>query len=113
MEMADLSEYLKASKDALDILKGVIGLLPKGTDAGAAQKQLEQADQALKASEAQLAKALGYPLCKCTFPPQIMLLKTEAQVMQCPRCGNEHDPHRRVVTQNPEDGGWAGARRRR
>lgn len=108
MEMTDITEYIKASKDVLDIFKTLVGLLPKGPDADAARQRLEQADKALRASEAQLARALGYKLCQCTFPPQIMLWKQESQMVICPNCGNGHDPQRRVVS-GPS---WGDSRRR-
>jgi hypothetical protein len=34
---------------------------------------LDQAEAAAKFAEAQIAKALGYDLCKCQFPPTPML----------------------------------------
>lgn len=112
MEASQIAEYIKASKDALDILKSLVGFLPKGADAETAQQRLEEADKALKATEVQLAKALGYQLCQCTFPPQIMLWKQDRQVKVCPNCGNEHDPNRRVgISAAPP--GWPDSRRRR
>lgn len=95
MDMNEISEYIRASKDVLEILKTLGGLLPKGPDSEAAKQQLEQAEKALRASEAQLAKALDYHLCQCTFPPQIMLSKGthdvhDVELFKCPQCGKQH-----------------------
>jgi hypothetical protein len=45
-------------------------------------------------AEAQLAKALGYQLCYCTFPPTAMLTVGQTlgrpsyvPVYECPKCG--------------------------
>jgi len=55
---------------------------------------LEAAETSSKIAEAEVAKALGYELCKCQFPPTPMLTvgmmegrpKT-GPVYECPRCG--------------------------
>ncbi len=110
MEMNDVTEYIKASKDVIDILKSLGSLLPKGRDADAAQSRLEQAERALQASEAQLAKALGFKLCKCTFPPQIMLWKEEIKANVCSSCGHNDSP---PAAPQGYGYGWSGARRGR
>ncbi|GEM77006.1 hypothetical protein [Vibrio sagamiensis] len=41
-------------------------------------------------AEAQIAQALGYQLCKCTFPPQIMLsvgYRDFEEAFECKLCG--------------------------
>ena len=77
MALPEWTEYLGAAKTALDILRGVQAELPKGEKADKAQKQIDQAADAIKKSEAELAKGLGFRLCRCTFPPQIMLWKAD------------------------------------
>lgn len=54
---------------------------------------LDFAEQSLELSTAQLAKALGYTLCQCAFPPTPMLTvgymsRREAgkPVHECPKC---------------------------
>ena len=71
-------------------------MLPDGSKAEDAQKQIELAEEALQASKAQLAKSLGYKLCQCSFPPQIMLSigrdpKRGKEIFRCPAC-NKQDP---------------------
>ena len=61
---------------------------------------LEKASAATAIAEAEVAKALGYELCKCQFPPIPMLtvgridvpnlnphLKMLGPVYECPKCG--------------------------
>jgi hypothetical protein len=63
---------------------------------------LDSASTSAKIAEAEMAKALGYELCKCQFPPTPMLTighmtanPTPATslgkpVFECPRCGNNN-----------------------
>lgn len=107
INLNDVTEGLRASKDALDIVKGVLGLLPKGEDADKAASQIEVAEKAFRASEAQLAKALGYNLCQCIFPPETMLWKQDRQVYACDACGNQINPQPAVQR---KESSWAGRR---
>lgn len=50
------------------------------------EQEIAKAERLLKASEAAAAKAMGYRLCRCTFPPQIMLWKKTEKVHVCPEC---------------------------
>jgi hypothetical protein len=88
MSIQEVVEYLTAGKGALDLIKGTLSLIPKGEKADKAKEQIERAEQALKASEAAAAKALGYKLCQCTFPPQIMLWKESEGAYVCPECSH-------------------------
>jgi hypothetical protein len=62
-----------AIKTALGLVKDVQGTLPPGEKKEAAARALEEAEKQIRLGEAQIAKALGYPLCRCTFPPTPML----------------------------------------
>ncbi len=96
--MSEVLLYLQAGKELLDILKTLGGLLPKGQKHDELQRRLVDADKALRASEVQLAKALGYHLCQCTFPPQIMLSKGyhpvhgRDELFVCPTCNRQEPP---------------------
>lgn len=60
---------------------------------------LEQAEQAVQHAKVKLADELGYNLCKCTFPPQIVL-RSKTGEMRCPSCErdtNEDDKPKRVI----------------
>jgi hypothetical protein len=87
----EIMSYIRASKDVLDLFKSLAGLLPKGAHAEEAQQRVAEAERALKAAEVQLAHSLGYKLCQCTFPPQIMLSKGRHpkygdEIFKCENC---------------------------
>ena len=93
IDMASAYEALKSGlglfKDAISIAKGAKDLLPSGKEKDAVEKSLEAAERATQLAEAQMAQALGYRLCQCTFPPQIMLSKGyqgESERLECPSC---------------------------
>jgi hypothetical protein len=66
--------------------------LPKGQKSDEATQQIEKAEQALKKSEAEFAKGLGFRLCRCTWPPQIMLWDKDRRKNVCPACGDLYPP---------------------
>jgi hypothetical protein len=93
-----------ALKTAFDTFKSAVGLVKEirqiagGTpqQSKAVDEALEHAEQSAAIAEAEVAKALGYELCKCQFPPTIMLTvgrKLEragagtGPVYECPKCG--------------------------
>jgi hypothetical protein len=98
-----IASAIPAVKTAFDTLRAAIGLvkdtkdlLPKDEKAVAITAALATAESSAKVAEAEVAKALGYELCKCTFPPTIMLTVGEhngrnelgvGPVYECPRCG--------------------------
>jgi len=77
----DVIQYLTAAKTALEVIKGAATLLPKSSKSEEVREQIERAEKALKTSEGAAAKALGYKICQCTFPPQIMLWKEAERAM--------------------------------
>jgi hypothetical protein len=99
-----------AVKTAFDTLKSAIGLVKEAKDLLPADDQrekaiamaLDSASTSAKIAEAEMAKALGYELCKCQFPPTPMLTighmtanQTPATalgkpVFECPRCGSNN-----------------------
>jgi hypothetical protein len=88
----DFTAYLTDAKIVLDILKGAAAMIPRGNKSAEVEAKLQQAEASLNASEAELAKALGYKLCKCTYPPQIMLWKEQERANFCDRCGHRYPP---------------------
>jgi hypothetical protein len=111
---AEWMGYLTAAKTALDIIRGVRSELPKGPRADEAQRQIEKAESALKVTEAELAelaKSLGFKLCKCRFPPPIMLWNAPERTNICPACGDRNPPPivtSRIPDHEPD---WIRARR--
>ena len=94
---------IPAVRSAFDALRSVIGLvkdtkdlLPKDQKTDAITAALATAESSSRVAEAEVAKALGYELCKCNYPPTIMLtvgvLDGRSKlglgpVYECPRCG--------------------------
>lgn len=89
------TEYLTSAKAALDVVKGVQGILPKDK-ADKAEAEIKKAEAALKNGQAELAKKLGFRLCRCEFPPQIMLWKADIRKNVCPACGDKYPPDQNV-----------------
>lgn len=88
-----IAEYMAAAKGALDIIKGVRDVLPKG-EAEKVDVEIGKAEKQLALSEAEVAKALGYKLCKCEFPPNIMLKDPRSGKMVCPKCHDQWPPNK-------------------
>ena len=102
MDMTDLKDYVAVSKDALDLLKAAYGALPKGSQRDEIEKKVEVAAALLARSDAKLAKDLGYKMCQCTFPPQVMLWREaeKAWICQNENCGAKVQ---RVFTREAEE----------
>src|SRR4051812_37574885 len=80
MNLHTVAEATAALKGAFDLTRTAISavrdaasLLPNDQKKEAATQALEQAEKASRTAEAGIAKALGYELCKCQFPPTPML----------------------------------------
>jgi hypothetical protein len=84
-----VTEWVVTGKSAIELLRSAWALLPKGPGKDALQTKIAEAEDALKRSDGKLAKELGYKLCRCTFPPQIMLWKEAQKAHVCPNpeCG--------------------------
>lgn len=92
---------ISAIKTTFDTLRGAIGLLKDAKEllpkekADAVNAALVTAESSSLIAQAEVAKALGYELCKCTYPPTIMLTVGQhngrgqgvGPVSECPRCG--------------------------
>ncbi len=73
--MDDVMGAIESIKGGLSLFSQAIGLvketkdlLPDSASKDAIEQSLDQADKAAKLAEAQIAQALGYELCKCTYP---------------------------------------------
>ena len=67
------AEWVAAGRAVLELMRSASALLPKGRDHDTIAKRLDEADRALALANAKLARDLGYPLCRCVFPPKPML----------------------------------------
>jgi len=93
--VAALKPTFDALRSAMGLLKDAKELLPPGDRREVAITQaLAVAESSSKIAEAEVAKALGYELCKCEFPPTIMLTVGEhvgrpktGPVYECSKCG--------------------------
>jgi len=95
--VAALKPTFDALRSAMGLLKDAKELLPPGDPRQTAISQaLVTAESTSKLAEAEIAKALGYELCKCEFPPAIMLTVGRhndrsghsGPVYECPKCGD-------------------------
>ena len=105
----DISDYIHLSKDSIDLLRAALTMLPKGQKKDEAEHKLRTAEEALRRSDAALALKLGYQLCQCTFPPQIMLWDESTKTKKCERCGHTNRFNRQLNEQEEDD--WITARR--
>jgi hypothetical protein len=102
VDLAAITAGLAAAKSgfetlrtALGLVKDAQGLLPAGEKKEAVARTLEEADKQVRLGEVQIAQALGYLLCRCAFPPTVMLAVGRYPpvgdipdvVHECPRCG--------------------------
>lgn len=87
--MDNVKVGLSLFSEALGLAKKTKDLLPDSAEKQAIDKSLEEAVKASQLAEAQIAQALGYKLCQCTFPPQVMLsagYKEHIEEFKCSRC---------------------------
>ena len=112
MGIKEIAEGIAALKGAVDLVKAAASMLPKGQKKDEADAKIAAAQDALTRADAELARDLGYKLCQCTFPPQIMLWKEPPSAHVCGRCGNQYKVYRGEFEQ-AEDydplGDWRGA----
>lgn len=86
---------------AITLIKQVKDLLPQSPQRDVAEKAIEDAEKAFRIAEAKAAQGLGYELCQCTWPPQIML-KSPNDKAKCPKCGYES----KLGSVASSGGGW-------
>ena len=86
MDIESLKGALELAGRGIGLWKQAKDLIPQGPERIAAEKAIEEAELALKTAEAKAAQAMGYELCRCTWPPQICLRK-DGKDHICPKCG--------------------------
>jgi hypothetical protein len=92
MENNDLQSWATSFEllnRALGCLKQVKELLPSGSQKQDIERTLADAERSLQLAAAKEADSLGYHLCRCDFPPQIML--QNGAKPKCAKCGREED----------------------
>jgi hypothetical protein len=98
------TEFFVSAKSALDLYKSVKSELPNDV-ATKVQAEIDKAETALENGKAELAKKLGFRLCRCEFPPQIMLWKADIRKNVCPKCGDLYPPDQKPAPQLTPDFG--------
>ena len=89
MDLNSLDGTFKVFGTAITLLNQAKDLLPQGDKKKAAEKAIVEAEEKLGLFKASVAQELGYELCKCTFPPQIMLtMPADRHKHKCPECDN-------------------------
>jgi hypothetical protein len=86
-----------ALRSAIGLVRDTKDLLPKDEKSAVITAALVAAESSSQIAEAEVAKALGYELCKCRFPPTPMLTvgyhtrspgqRHGSPVFECPQCG--------------------------
>ena len=96
-------EYIGSLHAGAQLVREVLAIYRerKATQGGAPEEleqKLEQAEHQLELAKAAAAQDLGYRLCRCTFPPQIMTVARvdddEIEYWRCQNCGREQGPPR-------------------
>jgi hypothetical protein len=104
-----VSDYIKASTEAIVLIKTLYPLLPT-QNRDEVEAKIYAAEEALHRANVELAKGWNFPLCQCTFPPQIMLWREGEKGHFCPRaeCGRNTANFNRPIDYEDE---WISARR--
>ena len=100
MQPAQIVEWIAIAKGGVDALRGALALMPAGAARDELQHRVDQADLSLQKAEVFLAKDLEYKLCRCTFPPQIMLWKNDIKTNVCGNCGSQNP---RIFAEEPDE----------
>lgn len=83
-----ISEGVGMVRSVVETIKTILSILPT-SDRNEVTLTLQKAEKRLSLSEAKVAKGLGYELCRCTWPPQIMVYAGDAEYgekFRCPAC---------------------------
>jgi hypothetical protein len=72
MDLASITEMFGLFRSALGAVRDVKDLLPAHQQKPI-EETLKKAELVASTAEAKLAVELGYQLCRCTWPPQVMV----------------------------------------
>lgn len=112
MIVHDIVEYVTAAKAGIEALKVAKSMLPAGKEADKVQSEIDKAEGAVDQAKAEAAKKLGFQLCRCEFPPPIMLWDKDQRKSVCPKCGDIYPPPQKPVGELSLKGAsWGRARR--
>ena len=94
VDLNSLSTGLSSLSSVISSVKTLAGMLSNKQKEDIT-RQLNRIEEQFQMSKTQIAQALGYELCRCTFPPQIMLYAGDTDYgerSRCPKCGREVSP---------------------
>jgi len=104
MELLKIVEaYTKgmtAMQGALDGLKAAKDKLPEGEDKATVLTKIEEVEHAILHAKAEMGESLGFVLCQCTWPAQVMVPvgpsgEGPRDLLKCPNCGKQLSrPHK-------------------
>jgi len=105
MDIAVFTSAINYFKEALSLVKDVKDILPDGIKKDAAKTAIDHAEREFKIAEGKAAIEFGYPICRCDFPPPIMLETAKDYIFRCPTCGKTVDttPHIGTVKSGRRD----------
>jgi len=86
-----LKGAFQMARVGLSLVRDTKDLVSAGPVREKANTKIAEAERTFNLAEVQIARALNYQICQCTFPPQIMLSqgrhhKYNAEVFVCPEC---------------------------
>lgn len=84
---------IAALRNILGGLRDAKEMLPEGKAKQEIGAKIKEADNSRIEAEINLAQAWGYPICRRTFPPEVMLKEgddpeTGGEKYRCPKCGD-------------------------
>ncbi len=87
-----LGDALGAAKSGFDLWKSVRESQATPEQEAEIEKAFGDAEKSRQLAIAEIGKAFGYQLCRCTLPPQVCLRtgydeQTGEEKSKCPKCG--------------------------
>ena len=109
-----MTKGLTTAKEAIHLLQSANNQLPPGEAQQVIQEKIEEAERAIQHGHAEMGLSLGFQLCHCTWPPQVMASskyseETHVELFTCPKCGksvslsDRKDPREHVTAFDPYD----------
>lgn len=92
MVTSEWTEYVRAARSVLSLFREIRMQYASDPQQSQLEDRIAIAETALKVTEAELAKKLGYRICRCTFPPQVMLWNQRRRKDVCAKCGRVYPP---------------------
>ena len=91
MDVNDVSEVVRIGNGLVQFAKGLRGALGDSSEVVELDKAIDKIEAEWRRGQAELAKALGYPLCRRHWPPGIMVFdhydEDSDLVHKCQDCG--------------------------